>query len=245
MAMSAKGCAIVTGGSKGIGLEICRQLVEDGYEVVVLGRQRPDRSGPRLQFLECDLLDEAALSGVAAELARRSDITHLVHNAGAVRAAPIDEAAPEDLKMLSQLHLGCAVTLVQAVLPAMKGSGFGRIVLVSSRGALGAPGRATYSATKAGMIGLARSLALELAPSGITVNVVAPGPIEGTDMFRSVVPHGSEKEASLARTIPVRRLGRTDDVARCVLFFADPRNGFLTGQTLYVCGGTSVGGAPI
>jgi 3-oxoacyl-[acyl-carrier protein] reductase len=102
------------------------------------------------------------------------------------------------------------------------------------------PTRTVYSATKAGMIGMARTWALELAPDGITVNVVAPGPIEDTEMFGQVVPAGSERAAALAKAIPVRRLGRSEDAARAVVFFADPASSFITGQVLYVCGGASV-----
>ena len=141
---------------------------------------------------------------------------------------------------LTQLHLGAALLIVQAALPGMRQRNFGRIVLISSRAALGLPTRTVYSATKAGMIGMARTWALELAPSGITVNVVAPGPIEDTEMFGQVVPAGSERAAALAKTIPVQRLGRSDDVARAVMFFADPENSFVTGQVLFVCGGASV-----
>jgi NAD(P)-dependent dehydrogenase (short-subunit alcohol dehydrogenase family) len=90
------------------------------------------------------------------------------------------------------------------------------------------------------MLGMARTWALELAPQGITVNVVAPGPIE-TDNFYSIVPHGSPQAERIAQSIPVKRLGQPGDVARAVLFFADRDNGFLTGQVLYVCGGTNVG----
>jgi NAD(P)-dependent dehydrogenase (short-subunit alcohol dehydrogenase family) len=90
------------------------------------------------------------------------------------------------------------------------------------------------------MIGMARTWALELAPFGITVNVVAPGPIQDTEMFRDVIPAGSEREAAIAKSIPVGWLGRSDDVARAVLFFADPANSFVTGQLLYVCGGASI-----
>jgi len=114
-------------------------------------------------------------------------------------------------------------------------------VLMSSRGALGLATRTAYAATKAGMVGMARTWALELAADGITVNVVAPGPIADTEMFRSVVPEASERERALAAAIPVKRLGRSDDVARAVMFFCDPANGFVTGQTLYVCGGASLG----
>ena len=123
----------------------------------------------------------------------------------------------------------------------MKRGRFGRIVLMSSRGALGLATRTNYAATKAGMVGMARTWALELAGDGITVNVVAPGPIADTEMFRSIVPENSEREKALAAAIPVKRLGQSEDVARAVMFFCDPANGFVTGQTLYVCGGASLG----
>ena len=118
-------------------------------------------------------------------------------------------------------------------------------MFISSRAALGLQTRSAYSATKAGMIGLARTWALELAPEGITVNVVAPGPIRGTRIFHDVVPAGSEREANLAKGIPVQRLGEPEDVARAVAFFLAADNGFVTGQTLYVCGGASVGSLTI
>ena len=142
----------------------------------------------------------------------------------------------DDLQALSQLHLGAAIALVQAALPAMKKNRFGRIVLMSSRGALGLATRTAYAATKAGMVGMARTWALELAGDGITVNVVAPGPISDTEMFRSIVPENSEREKALAAAIPVQRLGQSDDVARAVLFFATAPQ-FITGQILAVDGG--------
>ncbi|MBV8744047.1 MAG: SDR family oxidoreductase, partial [Xanthobacteraceae bacterium] len=114
-------------------------------------------------------------------------------------------------------------------------------ILISSRGALGLQTRSAYSATKAGMIGMGRTWALELAPHGITVNMIAPGPIAGTEMFHEIVPAGSAREAALAQQIPVRRLGRPDDVANAVMFFAAREASFVTGQVLYVCGGASVG----
>ncbi|MGE0563489.1 MAG: SDR family NAD(P)-dependent oxidoreductase [Pseudolabrys sp.] len=233
--------AVVTGGAGGIGAEIARQMLEAGYEIVVLDRDRPKQSHAKLHAVTVDLLDEKAVAQAAAEVAKQFAVTHVVHNAGAIRPAPIEDAKLDDLNALTQLHLGAALTLVQAVLPGMKERKFGRIVLMSTRGALGLAARTAYGATKAGVIGMARSWALELAPAGITVNVVAPGPIGDTDMFRGVIPEGDPREKSLAQAIPVKRLGRSDDVARAVLFFSDRRNGFVTGQTLYVCGGSSVG----
>jgi len=204
--VTARDVAVVTGGSTGIGAEICRQMLEGGYEVISLARRKPARSHARLHALEVDLMDRSATERAAADIAQRFPISHIVHNAGIIRPALLPDVEQEDLQALMQLHLGAALTLVQAALPAMKRNRFGRIVLMSSRGALGLETRSAYSATKAGMIGMARTWAL-----------------------------------ALAAAIPVKRLGRSDDVARAVIFFCDRANGFVTGQTLYVCGGASVG----
>ena len=234
--------ALVTGGSGGIGAAICRQLLDAGTEVVSLARTPPGWRHPKLQAVTVDLMDPEATRRAAADLAMRFRISHVIHNAGALRPDAVEDAKLQDLDALVQLHLAAPLLLVQAALPGMKVAGFGRIVLLSSRAALGMAGRTAYAATKAGLIGMARTWALELAPHGITVNVVAPGPIAATAMLHEVVPAGSESEARLAASIPVRRLGRPEDVARAVMFFAAPEAGFITGQTLFVCGGASVGG---
>jgi NAD(P)-dependent dehydrogenase (short-subunit alcohol dehydrogenase family) len=238
--MSERPIAIVTGGSAGIGATICRHMIDAGYEAISVARRMPDWSHPALHAVEVDLTDAKATAQVAADLAQRFPISAVVHNAGVIRPSLLPEVRQDDLTELARLHLGAAILLVQAALPGMRERQFGRIVMISSRAALGLPTRTVYSATKAGMIGMARTWALELAPDGITVNVVAPGPIEDTEMFRGVVPAGSERAAALANAIPVRRLGRSEDVARAVLFFADPASSFITGQVLYVCGGASV-----
>jgi len=229
--------AIVTGGSAGIGRAVAERLLAAGYEVVSLDLHP---SPLRLKHVHVDLTDAEATRQAAAEIARSHAVTTLVHNAGVIRPAPLQDVALADLSALANLHLAAAVTLAQAALPAMKAAGYGRIVLVSSRAVLGLPTRTSYSATKAGMLGMARTWALELAAFGITVNVVAPGPIR-TANFHSIVPEGSPQVDKIARAIPVGRLGEPDDVARAVMFFADRDAGFVTGQVLYVCGGTSVG----
>jgi len=239
--MTTPNVAIVTGGSTGIGWEICRQMLDAGYEVISLARRKPTQLHPKLHAVEVDLFDAAATGQAATDVAVRFAVTHVVHNAGVVRPALLPDVELNDLRALSQLHLGAAIALVQATLPAMKKNRFGRVVLMSSRGALGLATRTAYAATKAGMVGMARTWALELAGDGITVNVVAPGPISDTEMFRSIVSENSVREKALAAAIPVQRLGHSDDVARAVMFFCDPANSFVTGQTLYVCGGASLG----
>ncbi len=239
--MTTKRCAVVTGGSAGIGAEICQQLLADGYEVVSLSRRAPAFAHERLHSVEVDLADRAATALAAREVAERFQPDTLVHNAGVILPARLEEVKLEDLDTLVEIHLSAAIQLAQAMLPAMKAGGFGRIVLLSSRGALGLAGRTNYGATKSGMFGMARTWALELAPHGVTVNVVAPGPVQ-TDMFHEIVPVGSPKVEALAASIPVKRLGQPNDVAHAVKFFTSAEAGFVTGQVLYVCGGTSLGG---
>jgi NAD(P)-dependent dehydrogenase (short-subunit alcohol dehydrogenase family) len=233
--------ALVTGGSGGIGAAICRHLLGAGIEVVSLARTAPAWQHPKLHAVTVDLMDPEATGKAAAKLAARFSISHVIHNAGALRPDLVEDVKLQDLNALVALHLASPLLLVQAALPAMKTAGFGRIVLLSSRAALGLRTRSAYAATKAGLIGMARTWALELAPHGITVNVVAPGPIGGTTMFHESVPADSEEESKLAASIPVRRLGRPDDVAQAVMFFAAAESGFITGQTLFVCGGASIG----
>ena len=236
--------AVVTGGSTGIGATICERLLNDGFEVVSMSR-RPAARHPNLTSIEVDLLDQVATAEAAQEIARRFDVSHFVHNAGAVRANLIEQTSTADLAALSQLHLGVALTVTQAVLPSMKVRRCGRIILISSRAAMGLATRTVYSATKSGMVGLARTWALELGAHGITVNVVAPGPIGGTEMFHDILPANDPRIDKLAQTIPVKRVGTPDDVAHAVMFFAAPEAGFVTGQLLYVCGGASIGAVSI
>lgn len=232
--------ALVTGGSAGIGRAIVSRLLESGREVVSLDLQPPGLTHVRLHHVAVDLSNAAATLRAAHEIAGSHKVTTVIHNAGVIRPAVLPELKLEDFNALVNLHLSAAIVLTQAALPAMKSAGFGRVVLVSSRAVLGLAARTAYSTTKAGMLGMARTWALELAPHGITVNVVAPGPIR-TASFHGIVPEGSPQVERIIQGIPVKRLGEPDDVARAVMFFAERDAGFVTGQVLYVCGGTSVG----
>jgi NAD(P)-dependent dehydrogenase (short-subunit alcohol dehydrogenase family) len=233
--------AILTGGSHGIGAAICRSLLAAGYQVVSLDREPGKMQADNLVSVQVDLTDAGATRRVATELAQRFAATTVIHNAGAVLEKPLEEVLPEDLQSLTTLHLAAPLALVQANLATMKAQGFGRIVLVSTRAVLGLAKRTAYSSTKAGLHAMARTWALELGPFGITANVVAPGPIAQTRVFHDIIPADSPKLPAIVQAIPVKRLGAPEDVARAVMFFIAPEAGFVTGQTLFVCGGTSVG----
>lgn len=232
--------ALVTGGSTGIGHSICQHLLDDGYTVINLSRRPAPEPHDRLLNYSVDLADTEATAKIAAQIAAEHQVTDLVHNAGVIRPALLGSVDLADLQMVTNIHVGAAITLAQAFLPAMRQAGNGRIVLISSRAALGLETRTCYSATKSGMMGMARTWALELGADGITVNVVAPGPIAETEMFDGAV-QDDEKRQAIANSIPVKRLGTPSDVARAVNFFLSPDNSFVTGQTLLVCGGASLG----
>ena len=233
--------AVVTGGSTGIGLEICQQFLAADYTVLNLSRRPAEFEHDKLHNFSIDLAEREATQTLAAELAAQYQVDTLVHNAGLIRADLIEDVKLEDLDHLTQVHLGADITLVQAFLPGMKARGFGRIINMSTRAVLGLETRTSYAATKAAMIAMTRTWALELGKYGITVNAVAPGPIAATEMFHNVFEEGDPKIQALADSIPVKRVGTPGDVARATLFLASPDNGFITGQTLFVCGGASLG----
>ena len=242
--MSKPTVYLVTGGSAGIGAAIIRMLLDAGHKVVNIDYKLPENPPAGLVSYQADLTDEARTKEVAAEVTNAYNIVGLVNNAGATRPGTADTATLADLDYVVNLHLRTALILVQAALPAMREAGFGRIVNMSSRAALGKPDRVVYSATKAGLVGLTRTLAMELGGDGITVNAIGPGPI-ATDLFTKSNPAGAPQTERIINSIVVKRLGTPEDVARAAMFFLSPDNGFVTGQMLYVCGGTTLGVAPI
>lgn len=242
--MSAQEATLVTGGSSGIGRAICEALLAQGRTVVNLDYAAPAWSHPNLVSFQADLTQEAPTRERAREITSAYAVTALVNNAGATRPGTIDSATLADLDYVVGLHLRASMILIQAALPALRASGHGRIVNMSSRAALGKPERVVYSATKAGLIGMTRTLAMELGGDGITVNAVAPGPI-ATELFRNSNPEGAPQTKRIIDSIIVKRLGTAQDVARAAMFFLSPDNGFVTGQVLYVCGGTTLGVAPV
>ncbi|MGQ8880706.1 SDR family NAD(P)-dependent oxidoreductase [Delftia sp. NA_296.1] len=235
---------VVSGASNGIGRAIAEALLAHGRAVVNLDYVLPDWSHPLLVSYQADLTSEQATAEAAARIAAAHNVVALVNNAGATRPGTIDNASTRHLDDVVGLHLRAPMLLVQAFLPTLRACGEGRIVNMSSRAALGKPDRIVYSATKAGLIGLTRTLAMELGRDRITVNALGPGPI-ATELFTKSNPEGAPQTQRILNSIAVGRMGTPEDVARAALFFLSPDNGFVTGQVLYICGGTTLGVAPV
>lgn len=244
MSANEQSTALVTGGSTGIGADICTHLLDAGYEVLNLARRGSPAEHKHLHDFHVDLSDVQAARAIALDIASKFQVTTLIHNAGVIRPDLVANVKQDDLEYLVHLHLSSLLGLTQVFLPTMRAHAFGRIVVISSRAIVGLETRTAYSATKAAQIGMMRTWAMELAKDGITVNAVAPGPIV-TDMFHELIPADSPKKEQLANGIPVGRLGQPDDVSRAVMFLVAPENSFVTGQTLFVCGGTSLGSLSI
>lgn len=236
------GVAVVTGASAGIGEAIAARLLAEGRRVIALQRRAPRLVHERLSFRAVDLADAQAVETVAREIAAAYPVRYLVNNAGANRPGLLDQATAEDMDYAMALNVRAAMLLIQAFTPGMRQAGFGRIVNMSSRAAIGKTARTVYSSAKAALIGMTRTLCLELGGDGITINAIAPGPV-GTELFTNGHPIGSAKRQKVIDSIPVRRIGTPDDIARVAAFLLHPDSGYITGQTIFVCGGTSVSGS--
>ena len=231
---------LVTGGSLGIGAGIVSRLIRDGYLPIILDQLEPAQ-GVDAEFFKIDLSDAEATRSLLEEILAKYTLTRLVNNVGIVRPASLEFTSLEDFEQVMMLNARTAMICVQALLPAMREKHFGRIVSITSRATLGKEKRSAYSASKGALAAMTRTWALELAHDGITVNAVAPGPIE-TEAFKKNNPLSDPRTSSMVNGIPVKRLGTPADVAQAVSFFLDENSGFITGQTLYVCGGLTVGG---
>ena len=235
--------AIVTGASRGIGRAIARHLAVQGAHVMAAARGDNARgvaeeiaaAGGRAEAVSLDVTGVgAAAEIVATTLQRHGRIDILVNNAGIARDQLMLRMKREDWDAVLATNLTGVFALTQAVLKPMIRQRGGRIVCISSVvGQSGNAGQANYAASKAGVIGFAKAVALEVASRGITVNVVAPGMVE-TDMTRAMTESAREEWAS---KIPLRRLGTPDDIASAVCFLASDEASYITGQVLAVNGG--------
>jgi 3-oxoacyl-[acyl-carrier protein] reductase len=237
-------CALVTGASGGIGGAIARVLHGAGATVALSGTRRTPLEalaaelGTRAHVLPCDLADAAAVDALpkaAADAMGALDI--LVNNAGITRDGLMMRMSDEDWAQVLDVNLTSTFRLCRGALRGMMKARWGRIVNISSVvGATGNPGQANYAAAKAGMVGLSKSLAAEVASRGITVNCVAPGFIT-TAMTEKL---NDEQRARILTQVPAGRMGEADEIAAAVLYLASAEAGYVTGATLHVNGGMAM-----
>ena len=247
------GGAVVTGGTSGIGLAIARQLIRDGYRVYALSRtprqefeelvalaKELGREEP--EFVAVDVADQSQLASAAAHVEEScSDLRVVVASAGInIRKAALEVSEQEVRRMLETNVLGTFLTF-QAFAPHALRSSHSRFIAIGSvSGRFGMQLRAPYGATKAALSGMVQSLAIEWSPRGATVNAIGPGVVD-TPLTRGYVEQFPERAEVLISRTPVGRLGRPEDVAYVASFLASPDASFITGQTIYVDGGLSVG----
>ncbi|MEI2643708.1 MAG: 3-oxoacyl-ACP reductase FabG [Candidatus Nanopelagicales bacterium] len=242
--------AIVTGGARGIGAAVAKRLAQDGMAVAVLDLDSSacepvvaeiEAAGGKALAVGCNVADEAevgaAVDRIASEL---GGPTVLVNNAGIIRDNMLHKMSVDDWDAVMAVHLRGAFLTSRAVQPHQKEANFGRIVNLSSISALGNRGQANYSAAKAGLQGLTKTLAIELGRYGVTANAIAPGFIQ-TDMTAATAERigiGFEQFIELAaQQIPVGRVGQPEDIAHTASFLCSEGAGFVSGQVIYVAGG--------
>ena len=233
---------LVTGASRGIGAAIAADLTDKGHLVIGLSRSKP--AAFKGEFVAVDLADAKATREALEYVVKRHNVTRLINNAGVALVSELTQTSEADYDKMMNLNVRAPMLAIQAVLPGMRKAKFGRIVNIGSRAALGKETRAVYGATKAAVLSLTRTAAIENAKFGITVNCIAPGPIE-TEMLIANYPEGSPQLAAFRKQIPVGRMGTPAEIAHAAAYFLDDHAGYTTGQVLYVCGGMSLGQVPI
>ncbi|RCK34198.1 short-chain dehydrogenase [Thalassospira xiamenensis] len=230
---------LITGASKGIGLALSKRLVNIGHRVIGVARKKTDDFPGELHALD---MGDTTSAHALAELVQENQVDGIVNNVGLVGAAPLGEIDVATLDEVMRVNLHPALIVAQAALPYMKSQNWGRIINVSSLTVLGSVERTAYAAAKAALVSFTRGWALELAQTGITVNAVSPGPTE-TELFRENNPPGSPGESRYLAAVPMRRFGKPDEIAAVMAFLLSDNAAFITGQTIHVDGGASIGKA--
>lgn len=237
--MSKPTATLVTGGSNGIGKAIIESRM--GLADTVLNVDlEPPLGETNARFFEADLSSREQLHHVLEEITATYDVTRVVNCAGVALLSHIEAFDEDDFFKTMELNVFAPAVIVNAVLPAMKRVQFGRIVNIASRAALGKGLRTSYASSKGALISATRVWALELGRYGITANAIGPGPIE-TELYRKANPPESEVTKRAIQDVPVGRLGQPEDVAAAANFFLSDEAGYVTGQTLFVCGGLTIG----
>ena len=230
---------LVTGAARNIGRAIASRLKAEGQNILMLDILDPEDPGLG-DFRRVDLSDSTDTAQAMAWALDGRRITRVVNCAGIVSTAPIEEVDTDAFNKVMAVNVRSYIEVMQAVAPQMKQAGFGRVVNIASRAALGYANLTVYSASKAAVVGMTKTWAQELAPHGITVNAIGPGPIE-TEMLLTAHDTNSEQWQAFQRSVPVGRLGKPEDIANGIAFFANPRTRNVTGQIMTLDGGRSMG----
>jgi NAD(P)-dependent dehydrogenase (short-subunit alcohol dehydrogenase family) len=238
--MQINNLVLITGASQGIGRAIATRVIQDGYRVINLDKKAPKSLLEGETYHSIDLMDPQAIEELIPKITKQEPILRLVNNAGFIRPGALENTTLDDFEAVMALNLRAPMLLAQQLLPHMRQAKFGRIVSIASRAALGKEERTVYAASKAGLVGMTKTWALEMAKFGITVNAIGPGPI-ATELFTSGNPPDDPKTIEIIQNIPVQRMGQPEDVAHAVASLLDDRAGFITGQIHFVCGGMTVG----
>lgn len=229
---------VITGASRGIGRAAADALVEGGWAVIGVARTKPsDFPG---EFIEVNLADESKTGRLGEDLATFGSVLGILNNVGLAKHEAFGAIDFREFVTVMDLNVRPALQLTQALLPGMQRQQFGRIINITSLVTRGFAFRSSYAAAKAALESLTRTKAIELASYGITANAVAPGPTE-TELFRSNNPPSSEGEARYLARVPMKRFAKPNEIAAAVAFLASDSAAYITGQTLFVDGGASLG----